>query len=98
MSAKNYKIGYKSPPTAHAFKPGQSGDPAGPPKGRQQFATLLQEIVNRKVAIAGSTKKISMGEAVLRKVFASAVGGNAKAQGMVIALMESHLGRSEYGL
>ena len=33
-----------------------------------------------------------MGEAVLRKVFASAVGGDAKAQGMVLGLMESYLG------
>ena len=56
MSAKDYTIGYKRPPTAHCFKHGQSGNPAGRPKGRKQFATLLQEIVNRKVAIAGSTK------------------------------------------
>ena len=92
MSAKNYKIGYKRPPTAHAFKSGQSGNPAGRPKGRKKFATLLQEIVNRKVSIAGSTKKITMGEAVLRKIFASAVTGDAKAQGMVLGLMESYLG------
>ena len=92
MSSNNYKIGYKRPPTAHAFKPGQSGNPAGRPKGRKKFATLLQEIVNRKVPIAGSTKKITMGEAVLRKIFSSAVTGDAKAQEMVLGLMESYLG------
>ena len=92
MSAKTYKTGYKRPPRAHCFKPGQSGNPAGRPKGRKKFPTMLQEIVNRKVTIAGSTKKITMGEAVLRKIFASAVAGDAKAQGMVLGLMESYLG------
>jgi len=92
MSAKDYKIGYKRPPTAHAFKPGQSGNPAGRPKGRKKFPTMLQEIVNRKVTISGSTKKITMGEAVLRKVFASAVAGDAKTLSMVLGLMERYLG------
>ena len=78
---EDYKIGYKRPPAAHRFKPGQSGNPAGRPKGRKKFATLLQEIVNRKVSIAGSTKKITMGEAVLRKIFGvGRLGGRQSAR------------------
>ena len=31
------EVGYKKPPKEHQFKPGQSGNPAGPPKRRIQL-------------------------------------------------------------
>jgi hypothetical protein len=96
MSArkKDYTVGFKRPPAAHRFKPGQSGNPRGRPRDRKNFATMLREIVNRKVKVSGSTKQITMGEAVLRKLFGAAVSGEFKAQAMVLTLMESHLGVS----
>lgn len=32
-----YEVGYKKPPVEHQFKPGQSGNPAGPPKARSNL-------------------------------------------------------------
>ncbi len=96
MSArkKDYKVGFRRPPTEHRFEQGQSGNPRGRPKGRKGFDTMVREIVNRKVTISGSAKQITMGEAVLRKLFGAAVSGEFKAQAMVLTLMESHLGVS----
>lgn len=34
---REYKVGDKHPPKEHQFKPGQSGNPAGPPKRRIQL-------------------------------------------------------------
>jgi len=36
-------VGYGKPPRAHRFKPGQSGNPNGRPKGSKNEATLTQE-------------------------------------------------------
>ena len=96
MSArkKDYTIGYGRPPAAHRFKPGQSGNPRGRPKSRKNFDTMVREIVNRKVPVSGSAKRITMGEAVLHNLFRGAVSGNAKMLGMALALMDSYLGVS----
>lgn len=36
--------GYKDPPVEHQFKPGQSGNPAGKPKGTKHLSTWIQDI------------------------------------------------------
>jgi hypothetical protein len=96
MSArkKDYTVGFKRPPAEHRFKQGQSGNPRGRPKDRKNFATMLREIVNRKVPVSGSAKRVTMGEAVLHRLFRAAVSGDAKMLGMALALMDSHLGVS----
>jgi hypothetical protein len=41
---KPYAVGNKKPPLNKRFKPGQSGNPSGRPKGRSNFdSTLLKE-------------------------------------------------------
>jgi hypothetical protein len=40
-STKDYEVGYGRPPIHTRFKPGQSGNPAGRPKGAQNFATEI---------------------------------------------------------
>jgi hypothetical protein len=39
------KVGYGHPPKHSRFKPGQSGNPRGRPKGRQSFLTDLIEVL-----------------------------------------------------
>jgi hypothetical protein len=36
-------VGYGRPPRAHQFKPGQSGNPTGRPRGAKSEATMLRE-------------------------------------------------------
>ena len=40
-----------SPPAAHRFKPGQSGNPGGRPAGSPNLATSLREALNRPVTV-----------------------------------------------
>jgi len=37
------QVGYKKPPKEHQFKPGQSGNPSGPPKRRTQLWVYFTE-------------------------------------------------------
>lgn len=38
---RDYQVGDKKPPQEHQFKPGQSGNPNGPPKHRTQLWTYF---------------------------------------------------------
>jgi Family of unknown function (DUF5681) len=49
------KTGYGRPPIEHRFKPGQSGNPRGRPKGKKNEATILHELLNRKITVRGHT-------------------------------------------
>ena len=40
-----------SPPAAHRFKPGQSGNPRGRPAGSPNLATSVREALNRTVTV-----------------------------------------------
>jgi hypothetical protein len=76
-----YPVGYKRPPPASQFKPGQSGNPNGRPKGAKNFATVLQEELNTAVTVTenGKRRKISKRQAVAKQLVNSAATGNAKA-------------------
>jgi len=77
-----YEVGYGKPPTATRFKPGQSGNPRGRPKGAKGLNTIVRETLGGKLAVRTSegTKKISKIEAVLQKTLEKALKGDARAQ------------------
>jgi hypothetical protein len=66
-SGASDKTGYGRPPKQHQFKPGQSGNPRGRPKGAKSTATLIDEIFKRKVRIRTErgVRKITVHEAML---------------------------------
>jgi hypothetical protein len=74
------EVGYGSPPRAHQFKPGKSGNPRGRPRGAKNEETILRELLQHKVGIneRGKTRKISLLEAVFRKVAEDCLKGNLK--------------------
>jgi hypothetical protein len=79
-SGARYDTGYGKPPRQHQFRPGQSGNRKGRPKGVKNTVTLLREILDRKVeARTGSTvRKISVREAMLTRFAESALKGDTK--------------------
>jgi Family of unknown function (DUF5681) len=78
--ATTYEVGYRKPPQAHQFKPGQSGNPRGRPKHTKNEATILRDLLNRRVEARGGGKarKITILEAILLRFAEEALKGNTK--------------------
>lgn len=84
--------GYKNPPKAAQFKPGQSGNPKGRPKGSTSTAMLLQKALAKSVTILenGKTKKITRGEAMMHTITAKAVKGDFKFAKLALELKDRY--------
>jgi hypothetical protein len=80
------EVGYGKPPRRHQFKSGQSGNPKGRKKGVKNEVTILQELLQHKVALneRGKTRKIILLEAILRKVAEDCLRGNIKSVGFLL--------------
>lgn len=89
MKKKGYSVGYGKPPKHSRFKPGQSGNLKGRPKGAQSANTLLQAELKRSVAITenGRAGKLSKQAVMIRNLVNKAMG-DFKAAQIVIALSE----------
>ncbi|WP_312733852.1 DUF5681 domain-containing protein [Brevundimonas sp.] len=81
MSSSKNGVGYGRPPIATRFKPGQSGNPNGRPKGSKNLMTLLDQALDQKVAgtINGVPTRISRREAAMLRLADKAAGGDLKA-------------------
>jgi hypothetical protein len=79
-SRGTYEVGFGKPPKETQFRPGQSGNPKGRPKGAKNEATILREIMTRKIEIreGGRTRQISVHAAILLKFTETALKGDAK--------------------
>ncbi len=77
---RDCEVGYRAPPRAYQYKPGQSGNPKGRPKGTQNTDTVIREILDRKVdvRVGGTLRKISVRQAILTRFAEDALKGNPK--------------------
>ncbi len=74
------KIGYRRPPKAYQFKPGQSGNPKGRPKAKPSLAGVLEEALAQRttIRVQGRARKVTKLEAMTRKLADMAVQGDAR--------------------
>jgi len=79
--SKDYQIGKGRPPVERRWKPGQSGNPRGRPRGAKNLATFLAEALNEKIRIQerGRIRPITAREAIVKKIVHEALKGNLKA-------------------
>jgi hypothetical protein len=84
---EGYKVGYGRPPIHGRFKPGQSGNAKGRPKGRRNAKTIGARVLNRRVTVRenGKVRKIPTLEAILQVNAAQAMKGDSRAFGQIIA-------------
>jgi hypothetical protein len=97
-SGSDYEVGYGKPPVAHRFKPGQSGNPRGRPKGSrsnpaaltgERMKSILLEEAYRTIKVNEGTSQISvpMAQAVIRSLAVNAAKGNQRAQRLFTELL-----------
>jgi hypothetical protein len=86
----SYEVGYGRPPRHSRFKPGQSGNPKGRPKGSKSLKTLLEDALSSPITITecGVPKKIALQELLFKAMVGKAVKGDARSTALLVKLME----------
>jgi hypothetical protein len=87
-STKDYQVGYGRPPIHTRFKPGQSGNPAGRPKGAQNFATEIAAELKEAILVkeGGITKRVSKRRAMIKRQAERALQGDTRAFSCLVAM------------
>jgi hypothetical protein len=99
-AARSYRVGYGKPPSDHRFKPGQSGNSKGRPKGAKNKTPRLNEERLKSIVIAEAYRGIKVNDgprqvtmpiaqAVVRSLAVNAVKGHARAQRLFAELLSS---------
>jgi Family of unknown function (DUF5681) len=73
-TTESTEVGYCQPPKESRFKPGQSGNPLGRPKGSLSFASELVEELCRVsvVRVNGTAVRITNKRVIIQKLIAAA--------------------------
>ena len=84
-----YEVGYRKTPTHTRFKPGQSGNPRGRPKGSKNLKTDLMEELGERIVIreGDRSQKVSKQRALLKSVVNRAIKGDARATSIALSTM-----------
>ena len=81
--------GYGRPPKSTRFKPGQSGNAKGRPRGARNLKTDLASLLKKRVPIRedGELRYVSRQEAMLLTLYGKAIQGDTKASGQLLAMV-----------
>ena len=90
------KAGSRKPPRGTPFRPGQSGNPRGRPKGARNLSTIIAAALREQVTVTENdrTRRITKLEAAIKQLMNRAVAGEARATREVIALAEADQNRA----
>ena len=81
--------GYGKPPKHSQFKPGQSGNKKGRPRGRLSLAHMIEKHLAAKVTvnIGGRSKKVSRREALVLSLVGDALKGKDRVRKQLLDLV-----------
>jgi hypothetical protein len=76
----DYEIGYGKPPSASRFRKGESGNPAGRPRGSKNLATLFEKELKERIRINenGRSRSINKQEAMVKYLVNKALSGDRR--------------------
>jgi hypothetical protein len=86
-----YNVGYCRPPLHSRFKPGQSGNPRGRPKGPKGIEQVLRQALERRVPDPrGGRRKISMLQLIVESLVVGAAKRDPRMLRLLIGLLDRH--------
>ncbi len=94
MKKNQTDVGYGRPPIEHQFRPGQSGNPTGRPKGARRFTADLLEELGEIVAVNNGDQKraLTKQRAIVSVLVCKALEGDAHAIATIIGACGRALG------
>jgi hypothetical protein len=87
-----YEVGFGKPPRSRQFKPGQSGNPNGRPRGAKNFATAIEQELDARVTVTenGRRRRISKREVIAKHLVNKAASGDLKAIPLLLNEARAH--------
>lgn len=86
----NYEVGYGRPPKSTRWKPGESGNRRGRPKGAKSVKAIVNEILNQRIRVRDGEgfRTISALEAMMMRFLERAMRGDPKAAAFLMDLYD----------
>jgi hypothetical protein len=86
-----YQVGYGRPPEHSRFAKGQSGNPAGRPKGSRAISAVIASALAERVTVTegGRRRSITKLDAAVKQMANKAAGGDQRAAKLIIELLHS---------
>jgi uncharacterized protein DUF5681 len=85
-----YKVGFRHPPREHQFKAGNNANPRGRRKGTRNNKLVIKDVLFELINVreGGEPKRMSVLEAILKKLTRKALNGDNKAALAVIGIAQ----------
>lgn len=92
---EEYKVGYKKPPKEHQFKPKQSGNKRGRPRGAKNKVNLGESLnksllERRQVTINGKKVSLKKSEIIAMAQIERAMKGDIKSAQFIFKVLEDY--------
>jgi hypothetical protein len=83
---RDASVGYRRSPRQHQFRPGESGNPRGRPRGAKNESTILREILSRKIKTRSGerVRTISVLEGIVLRIADDSLKGNIKSAAFLL--------------
>jgi hypothetical protein len=77
---------------ATRWKPGQSGNPNGRPKGSRNISAVLRDVLRQKVAVTenGKTRQLPVLEAMVRRLVNEALRNQPTAMKLLLSMIDRY--------